>query len=236
MPCEHYKEALIESAATGAEPQGELRAHLGACAACRAAFAEEQSFFSSIDVGLHALANAEVPASLLPRVRARLDEAAVSQRRWMQPLIFAAASVVLAAIVFLAAKPRHAGPQDQAQRIPTVPARVLPTARAPHENSNANAPVVSSNANHSTAPQNSTFFRPVASSQSEVLVPPDEREAFAQFVAAVQKRSDVATALLTPAPKKDALASVDPLQIANLELKPLEGRETEVSDREGEKH
>jgi len=44
MPCEHYQNALIEAAA-GFEPKGELRAHLAACAACRTAFAQEQSLF-----------------------------------------------------------------------------------------------------------------------------------------------------------------------------------------------
>jgi hypothetical protein len=76
-----------------------------------------------------------------------------------------------------------------------------------------------------------------ASSQPEVLVPPGEREAFARFVATVRERNEVAMALLTPPLKKnDELLSVDPLQITDVELKPLEGSETEVTDREGEKH
>lgn len=90
---------------------------------------------------------------------------------------------------------------------------------------------------HAQSIPNSTLLHAVASSQPEVLVPPDEREALARFVATVQERGDVAAALLAPAPKKnDALVSLDQLQIADVELKPLEGSETEVSDREGEKH
>ena len=70
MPCAHYKDALIEAAASGAdltsvptpdEETAALRAHLESCASCRAAFEQEQSLFSSIDAGLHAAANAEVP-------------------------------------------------------------------------------------------------------------------------------------------------------------------------------
>jgi hypothetical protein len=95
MPCEPYKNALVEAAATGAEPQGELRAHLAACAACRGAFAEEQSLFSSIDASLHATANVEMPPSLLPRVRARLDQAAAPQSRWIPAWAAVAASVAL---------------------------------------------------------------------------------------------------------------------------------------------
>ena len=83
----------------------------------------------------------------------------------------------------------------------------------------------------------STLLRPVASSQPEVLVPPDEREAFSRFVLTVQQHGDVAAALLAPSPKKqDALVTVEPLQITPLEVKPLEGRETEISGRVGEQH
>src|SRR5256884_9244256 len=35
MLCEHYKDALIEAAASGAAPSGELREHLAECASCR---------------------------------------------------------------------------------------------------------------------------------------------------------------------------------------------------------
>ena len=237
MPCKSYKNALIHAAATNAELQAELRAHLAACASCRIAYAEERSLFASIDAGLRKNANAEVPASLLPRVRDRLDEAAVAQRRWMRPLTFAAASVALAAIVFLVARPHHARTEDQAKQIPSVPAHEVQAAGSRPENSGSGAQMVSANMNHSQSKKHSTQLHSVASSQPEVLVPPDERQAFARFVAEVQERSEVAAALLTPAPKKnDALVSVEPLQIADVELKPLEGSETEVSDREAEKH
>jgi len=95
--------------------------------------------------------------------------------------------------------------------------------------------VISSNVNNSQTPGRSTLLRPVASSQPEVLVPPDEREAFFSFVFTVQKRRDVAAALLAASPKEqDVLVTVEPLQIADLEVKPLEGRETEISGRAGE--
>jgi hypothetical protein len=95
MPCESYKAALVDAAASGAEPQGELRAHLDECAACRAAFAEEQSLFSSIDTGLRAAVSAEIPTSLLPRVRARLLDEAPSRNRWILAWAPAAVSVAL---------------------------------------------------------------------------------------------------------------------------------------------
>jgi hypothetical protein len=100
MPCKNYKNALMEAAASGFHPQGDVRAHMDACASCRAAFEQEQSLFASIDVGLQVSANAEVPASLLQRVRACLDEASAPRRigvpNW---LVFASAAVMVVAIV-----------------------------------------------------------------------------------------------------------------------------------------
>jgi hypothetical protein len=71
----------------------------------------------------------------------------------------------------------------------------------------------------------------VASSQPEVLVPPDEREAFSSFVAVLGERRELALALVTPAPQtKDESASLEPLQINGLEIKPLAATGSEQSD------
>jgi hypothetical protein len=228
MLCTHYKNALVEAAASGAEPQGELCAHLAACADCRAAFEQEQSLFSSIDAGLHAAANAEMPASLLPRVRARLDEVAVPQRRWFHPFVFAAASIALAFAIFQFARTHQFGRDNQAKQTPQIEA---PATNTGLQNSGPGTRIVSSNRNNSKTRGHSTLFRLVASSQPEVLVPPDEREAFSRFVAVLGERREVALALVTPAPQtKDEPASLEPLQIKGLEIKTLEERQTETSD------
>lgn len=236
MSCEHYKDSLVEAAATGAEPQGQLRAHLAACSSCRAALAEEQSLFASIDTGLHATANAEVPPSLLPRVRAGLDEAVAPQRRWMQQLVFASASVAIAFLLFLIVRPHRAGPNGQAEQTRAFPVPVKPQANTHGETLAPGVQMSSGAANHSLAARNSTLLRSAASSKPEVLVPPDERVALARFVATLNERSDAAAALLARAPeKKDALVSVDLLQIAEIEVKPLERQGAEISERAEEK-
>jgi hypothetical protein len=102
MPCKHYKDALIEAAASGAEPEGDLRAHLAGCADCRAAIEQEQSLFTFIDAGLHVAANAEVPASLVPRVRARLEEVSVPRRIWATEWLVLASAAVLVVAFFSA--------------------------------------------------------------------------------------------------------------------------------------
>ena len=230
MPCKYYKDALIEAAANGAQPQGELRAHFDACASCRSAFEQEQSLFSSIDAGLHVAANAEVPASLLPCVRARLDEAVATQRRWLQPLIFAAASVALLFAIFLFARPHHSRLDNQAKETPQFPVSETPATNSRHQSSGASTQIASTMGNNSQTRGHSTLLRPVASSRAEVLVPPDEREAFAHFVAALQERGEVAVALVTPSTdEKSEPASLKQLQIDRLEVKPLEGTESEAS-------
>ena len=235
MPCQHYKNALIEAAASGAEPQGELRDHLGVCLDCRGALEQEQSLFSSIDAGLRVTANADVPASLLPRVRAYLDEIVTTQRRWFQPWIFAAASIALALAIFLFARPHQSKPDSQAKQTPQIPASETPLKNTRPQISGQTTQIVSSNAKSQTR-VHSTLLRPVASSQPEVLVPPDEREAFARFVATLRERGEVAVALVTPAPQmKGEPASLEPLQIKRIEVKPLEERQTEASDRAEQK-
>lgn len=228
MPCKHDKDALIEAAASGAQPQGDVRLHLAECADCRAAFQQEQSLFASIDAGLLVAANAEVPASLLPRVRARLDEVPVPQRRWFQPFVLAAASVALAFAIFQFARTHHFGPDNQAKLTPQIEALAT---NAGLQNSGPGTRIVSSNRNNFKTRGNSTLFRPVASSQPEVLVPPDEREALSRFVAVLGGRREMALALVTPAPQtKDESARLEPLQIKGLEIKTLEERQTEMSD------
>ena len=102
MPCESHKDALIEAAASGVEPRGELRAHLADCTACRAAFEQEQALFASIDSGLQATANTEVPVSLLPRVRACLDEESAPRRVWGTNWLVFLSAAVLVAVFFTA--------------------------------------------------------------------------------------------------------------------------------------
>jgi hypothetical protein len=231
MPCEAYKNALTEAALTGADPQNELRTHLATCAPCRAAFAQEQALFSSIDAGLHVTANADVPASLLPPVRARLDEGITPQPRWNQSLILGAASVGLAFAIFLFARPQHSKPDIQAKQTPQIPVNSTPVKNAQHPNSGPGTQSVSSNLNNSHKRSRSTLLPRVASSQPEVLVPPDEREAFARFVATLQEHSEVVTALAAlSADGKGKPASLERLQIDQLEVKPLEATESQVSD------
>lgn len=225
MLCEHYKDALTQAAAGTAAPSAELRAHLSECPSCRATLAEEQSLFAVIDSGIHALSNAEVPASLLPRVRARLDQAAAARFGWVHPLVFASAGVALTFAVFLLARPHRAAPEEAAKQGSAVPALTAPTTEtSPNKTSSEGTQIAAIRVNHRQTSRNSTKRPFAASSNPEVLVPPGEREGLAQLVASLNEHRDLAAALVASRPeKKDALVTVDPLQISHIEIKPLEG-------------
>ena len=237
MPCEHYKDALVEAAAAGAAPQGEVRAHLDECAFCHSAFYEEQSLFAAIDSGLHSAANTEVPVSLLPRVRASLEAAVAPRRRWMQPFVLASAGVALAFLLLFVVRSHGPVPNKVAKQTPATSTPKAPVAGTHKDISPSTVQVASTSPNHFHTPRTSTVMRSAASSNPEVLVPPDEREGLAQLVATLNEHRDVAAALLAQRPrKKDVPVVVDPLQISDIEIKPLEGTETEASDGAGEKH
>jgi hypothetical protein len=140
MLCKHYKDALIEAAASGVSALGDLRTHLDGCAPCRAAFEQEQAFFASIDAGLRVTANAEVPASLLPGVRAQLSGQSVARRSWIPVwAAFAAAAALVLTVVSVRGR-RHdvSGQNSQssavahaglAVEIPETPISALPQSK-----------------------------------------------------------------------------------------------------------
>ncbi len=115
--CEKYRMALTDVAAVAAEPSLELRSHLDACASCRAAFTEEMELFAAIDINLSITANAEVPASLLPRVRAGLVERPASRRFWVSASAGIAVAAVLVVAIVLAHKLGSSGTEPNPQAI-----------------------------------------------------------------------------------------------------------------------
>jgi hypothetical protein len=226
MPCKHYKNALIEAAASGAKPQGDLRAHLAACDSCRAAFAQELALLSSIDASLHVTVNAEVPASLLPRVRARLDEEADSSRCWTANW-FALASAALLVVGFFAARVVwHTNvvqkPVETAGKT-NVPPQLTP----PPENHNP-AVVRPVEKNPLSQRQLAIAKNPLApetlvsgKTMPEVLVPRDQEILLAEYAA--QWRLHARAPLLAQDSDATILAllQVVPIQIAELDVKLL---------------
>ncbi len=82
MPCEKYQDALTDLAAKGAEPAGDVRAHLDSCVACSSYMEQEVSLITAINSGVQAAANASVPASLLQRFEARIAQEAEAKAHY----------------------------------------------------------------------------------------------------------------------------------------------------------
>jgi hypothetical protein len=224
MPCQHYKDALIEAVASGAPPQGDLRMHLDACAFCRAAFAQEQALFSSIDAGLHVTSTAEVPASLLPRVRARLDEESAPRRIWATNWLVVASATVMVVAFFAA---RIIWRPDVRQNLPANSVRTNPSTpvfTTPREHTQTPEPSAKNNPHPQILlPNNSQKpgSQSARSSIPEVLVPRDQEVLLAEYAEQWQlhKRApllaqDADTTILSP-------LQVAPIQIAELDVKLL---------------
>jgi len=208
-----------------------LRSHLDACAPCRAAFVEETRLFAAIDTGLRTAANAEVPPSFFPGVRASFPDDTASQRGWRPFLIFAAAAVVMVLTVLVTARLPHTINDNRAEQLFSAPPREKPEASTRGEARGTPAIVASSRSyriqhQRSTAPASSP-----SSNAMEVLVPPEEREAFARFIGSQPGPSGVVIAVVAAATdNKDQRLSVEPLEIAELEVKPIEALRSELAD------
>lgn len=224
MPCKPYKDALMEAAAGGAV-QGELRAHLATCAECHAAFEQERALYAAVDASVFAAANAEVPASLLPQVRARLDKVPVRGSMWATNwLVWASAAAVLVAL--LAARVVWRPPVVE-QPVQSAANPLVPPVTAPPQNHSPNgeSPVKKSSGSDlqiAKAARHSPAQAPVKQdSLPEVLVPHDQEILLADYADqwAVRKHSIVLaqgfeSTVLSP-------LQMAPIQIDELDVKPL---------------
>jgi len=225
MPCEQFKEALIETAISGAEPQGELRTHLNACASCRGVFAKEQSLFSAIDLGIQAAANAKVPPSLLPRVRAALDEVPVTSPSWSFGWMVITGAAVASAVLFVTLTIRQNAlrerPDDSAASRPPAPeiarpAPGVPSFATPGNNHSYQLPSVAF-APNSPLPEGTA----TAKSTLEVLVPQDDEVALASYAQQWSSHKRPPLVAGDPSQTTVALLEVSPIQIPELDVKPL---------------
>lgn len=220
--CQGYRAALVDTAAAGAsdfEPSRELRSHLDACASCRAAFSEELQLFAAIDTGLRVTANAEVPASLLPRVRAQINEQRVPSRSWIPASVAMAAAVVLLAVIFVCV---HGPAADEpiVQMNSSAPAD-LPVVMQPTPSTDASRKPTSIPAkNRSIRPVEST--PPVESQEVAVLLPAGQKRAVEALLASLQRDEVNGQALLAEKTEKPLEElQVSPVEVSPIEVKPL---------------
>jgi hypothetical protein len=256
MVCERYKEALIEAATTVVLPP-ELREHFDNCGDCRAAFAMERTLVNAIDIGLQADANAEVSAAFLSRVQARVVEEMHRRRRQSATWVWTIAAASTAVLLFVIGFPLLKSKQNQQQLIfsrtttPDSAARSTVTTPTIHDTSRNNvaaqraAPAGQTvqNSTGTTVTPRGMHEQPATQQRSkgpffggaEVIVPPDEREALARFVAAAEETKRLASAFLSPGLKNNEPLELSALEIGELQLQPLD-QSTDSTDFLGHTH
>jgi hypothetical protein len=222
MTCEKYREALIEAAATNGRLGCRIDHHVEHCAKCRATLHRERLLFVAIDDALRARMNQKPHPGFLPGVRARIAEQRPPESRWVPAWAWATAVLALAliAMVGLWARPRRRLAEIESLKTQAIRApkksQFLPLGRGSTEDSNP----------HLRVRQVRTTKRALAwqaaHREPEVLVPPEEGRAFAQFVARLGQRDEVAQAFVSPAADhSDEPFQISPVEIARVQLKPL---------------
>jgi anti-sigma factor RsiW len=227
MPCEPFQDALMEAVASGEEPRGELSAHLKDCAACQAVFEREQSLFASIDSGMRAVANAEVPPSLLPRVRTRLDEAAAPRYQAPSPkwYVLAGASAMLA-FFFVLQSLQRPGMEQQPAEAAANTAQASPQTNPPQRGNPGTAaapnPAFVVPRTHAFA-ERDHVQRSVSNAepQPEILVPRDQEVLLASYAAELRRYKGAAVVTADLNESTLAPLEVPPIQIAELDVKLL---------------
>jgi hypothetical protein len=213
--CEDYRVSLIDAAAVGSAPSYELRSHLDACASCRAVFAEETQLFVAIDSGVCATANAEVPATLFPRVRGQLNERAVAQRSWVPAFAtLATVAALIVAVAFLRGF-GHGASETNPRMIVTahndspIVIQPSPSTAAPIETT--------------SPPSKIRSVRPVGDAsvakieQAAVIIPGGQKQVIDSFLASVRQGKVGADVLLAEKPRKP----LEELQVSPLDILPI---------------
>ena len=101
MSCEAYREKLNDALVRGDAALGEVLAtHLRACADCGEFYEAQKRLLGAMDSGVKAMVSEETPPSLLPRVRARMEEAPFEHFRMRWTPATAAVVVLLVLITF----------------------------------------------------------------------------------------------------------------------------------------
>ena len=221
MSCEGYRDKLIVALASGAGSlDGDVATHLGTCAACEKFYEAQVNLFGAIDSGLRAMVNEAVPASLLPRVRARVAEAGTPHGAWGFSWGFAA--VAVAAVLLISVGLLKQSPDSRNKVNDRIPV-VFQGARDAKEVTPEQPRVIAAGPKLSSSEVKMVAAPSVRVTAPEVLVLAEERAAFEKFVKNLPEEREVAVAFTRPATDaKDEGVEIALLQIDELDVKPLE--------------
>jgi len=218
MNCERYKNALLDAAAANAKIGAKLARHLEGCNRCRATLQAERELFSRIDRSLRARVNDRPQPAFLAQVRIQLSKEP-SPHTGSSPMCSvtgAALALVLIAMIYPLINARQPKIQGDFQT-PSIGASQSIGGTQPAYAVIEDPDVRSRK--HFNRRFEAKSVIPVA---PEVLVPPDEQKAFAQFVARVAGRDAMAEAVVSPAANKTAARNTDLPQVPSVDIADLQ--------------
>jgi hypothetical protein len=229
MSCEQYKTVMVEAAGVG-RTDAVLQSHLDSCAPCRAVFSSEENLFSAIDAGVSRGVNHSPSAEFLARVRTAVElensGGTLRPKYWftLWPVTATAIAVCVTSLVVGHFRSRSVVQQPSAATVVVSRESVAPRLPQPAAEP-ATEPVITRNLStrKSAVDHEQQSDNAPEPAMPEVLVPSDERDALAYFVAGLPARREVAIALARPAPFQPPpdVGASGPLEIAKLEVKPL---------------
>ena len=220
MTCEKYRDALIDAAAAGGPLEGKLAGHLEQCPQCRATLERERQLFSAIDDTLRVRMSERPGAGFRAGVHAQVSKGAQPRSGWspLWALAGAALALVLIAMAHPWVRPRRPPGEGDLKGL-AIRAEQGPGVAQSARMASEGSEVRGRGARHF---MKQPVAQRAADREPQVLVPPDEAKAFAQFVARVARRDEVTEAFVSPAAdENDELSEIPPVEIAYLQLKPL---------------
>ena len=223
MNCRQCQKRILDAfAAAEAAPPDAVVEHKQNCGACQAYYELQASFFRRLEEGIKVMANEEVPPSLVPRVKARLTRELPSASAWAPWGMAAVAAAVLAASLGLAFldRPKYHSVLSERARVAThsMESPVVAT----REPAGAAKPSLGRQPKRASAHASGQGAE-VSEVMPEVIVLPEERAAFARFVAEPPRNQELALSWTRAAPLNDEVtAEIVALKIEGLELESLD--------------
>ena len=224
MNCRQCQKRILDAfAAAEAVPPDVVVEHKQNCGACQAYYELQAGFFRRLEEGIKVMANEEVPPSLVPRVKARLTQELPSASAWAPAWGMAAVgAAVLAASLGSAFlhRPKHHSVLSERAKVAThsIESPVVATREPP----GAAKPSLGRQPKRASAHASGQGAE-VSEVMPEVIVLPEERAAFARFVAESPRNQEVALASTRAAPPNDEVAAeIVALKIEGLELESLD--------------
>lgn len=232
MTCKQYENALLLAAASNGELDPKLTRHLEHCSTCRMTLGSERELFSRIDTALRAQVNEDPRPGFLPQLRVQL-----SKERTGRPgsdRIWHVAGAALALVLIAAFYPLVNARQSTAQGNLQTPTMKLPQSVKVTRSARANEALGGRSPYHYHSKRPAVHSR--GPQEPEVLVPPDEQKAFAEFVACVARRDARAQAAVTPALNKTVNQNTELPEVSSVDIADLQlgrARQKEWIDRNG---